>query len=104
MIKKCKARRINSPRAEHFDQGTRCEAGQSTVEYIILATAVMAVVLIAFNGPKSLFQTRMNNTFEQTSNDITSRGEKLFDSHGSDAGAYIAPTAAMGVNMQANII
>jgi hypothetical protein len=36
--------------------------GQSTVEYIILVTAVIAVIILFVVNPNSPFRTRMNDT------------------------------------------
>ena len=82
---------------------------QSTVEYIILATAVMAVVLIFFNGQGSLFQGKMYNTLNQTGSGINDRGEKLIETHeaqpaqaGANGGRQ--PTESMRVNSTANLV
>ena len=44
--------------------------GQSTVEYILLVTAVVAVIILFTVGSNSLFQTRLNTVFNQTTQDM----------------------------------
>jgi len=44
--------------------------GQSTVEYILLVTAVVAVIVLFTVGHNSLFQTRLTSVFSQTSQDM----------------------------------
>lgn len=44
--------------------------GQSTVEYILLVTAVIAVVIVFLVGDGSLFQRRLNNVFEISTNSM----------------------------------
>ena len=53
--------------------------GQSTVEYILLVTAVVAVIILFTVGNKSLFQTRLTNVFNQTSQDMLNVASHLQD-------------------------
>ena len=53
--------------------------GQSTVEYILLVTAVVAVILLFTLGNNSLFQTRLTNVFNQTSQDMLNVASHLQD-------------------------
>jgi Flp pilus assembly pilin Flp len=53
--------------------------GQSTVEYILLVTAVVAVIILFTLGNKSLFQTRLTNVFNQTSQDMLNVASYLQD-------------------------
>ena len=53
--------------------------GQSTVEYILLVTAVVAVIILFTVGNKSLFQTRLTNVFNQTSQDMVNVATYLQD-------------------------
>ena len=48
----------------------RAHQGQSTVEYILLITAVVAVIILFTVGNGSLFQTRLNTVFNQTTQDM----------------------------------
>ena len=43
--------------------------GQSTLEYIVLVTAVVAALLV-FLGPSGIFQSRLGNTLNITSNSM----------------------------------
>lgn len=48
----------------------RTRKGQSTVEYILLVTAVLAVVILFTTGNKSPFQQNLNSVFNSTSQDM----------------------------------
>jgi uncharacterized protein (UPF0333 family) len=50
--------------------------GQSTLEYIVLVTAVIAVVLI-FLGPSGIFQSRVNQTLDTATNAMTNMAARL---------------------------
>ena len=65
----------------------REQSGQSTVEYIILVTAVIGVIILFMIAPGSLFKTKMTNTLEQTMNSIQSKSDDLAGSHTTPAGA-----------------
>jgi len=58
--------------------------GQSTVEYVLLMTAVV-VVIIAFvtNSGKSGFQGQLNSTFSAAAGQINSETDLLTGSHDS---------------------
>lgn len=53
----------------------RC-LGQSTVEYILLVTAVIAVI-ITFTGPAGLFRGRLSNVINQTTNGMGDMADRL---------------------------
>jgi len=56
--------------------------GQSTVEYILLVTAVVAVmILFAANQNKGGFQDTLNATLNQASQDMNSMSGVLVGSH-----------------------
>ena len=44
--------------------------GQSTVEYILLVTAVIGVVILFTNPTQGLFPQRLNQVFNQTTQDM----------------------------------
>jgi len=44
----------------------RAHKGQSTVEYILLVTAVVAVIILFTTGNNSPFQQRLNSVFNTT--------------------------------------
>ena len=71
----------------------RANSGQSTVEYIVLATAVIAAVIF-FVAPtkdgKSVFQNHMINAMNDAMGQVDDRSGKLSESHSGSIG-YTAP-------------
>lgn len=59
----------------------RNRKGQSTVEYIILVTAVIAVIIVFVFNPNSPFRQRVNQTFDQATNSMTNMSERLSNSY-----------------------
>ncbi len=57
----------------------RAHKGQSTVEYILLVTAVVAVIILFTVGQGSLFQTRLSTVFNQTTQDMLNVASRLQD-------------------------
>lgn len=57
----------------------RLHKGQSTVEYILLVTAVIAVIVLFTVGNTSLFQTRLMNVFNSTTQDMLNVATYLQD-------------------------
>ena len=55
--------------------------GQSTVEYIILVAAVIAVILVFIGSPTSPFRTAFNDTLTQGTNGMTNMANRLYLSH-----------------------
>ena len=51
-------------------------SGQSTVEYILLVTAVIAVI-IAVTGPAGLFHTRLQDAIETTTDGMGDMAHRL---------------------------
>lgn len=61
------------------------ESGQSTVEYILLVTAVIAIVIVFTVGNNSSVKSKLNNTYETVTNGVSDKAGILADSHeGSD--------------------
>lgn len=56
----------------------RAHKGQSTVEYILLVTAVIAVIIL-FTANGGLFQTRLNSVFNTTTQDMLNVASRLQD-------------------------
>ncbi len=56
----------------------RAHKGQSTVEYILLITAVI-VVIVLFTANGGLFQTRLNSVFNTTTQDMLNVASRLQD-------------------------
>ena len=50
--------------------------GQSTLEYIVLVTAIIAVILV-FLGPTGIFRTRLANTLDAATNTMTNMAGRL---------------------------
>ena len=59
----------------------RAESGQSTVEYIILVTAVIGAIIIFMVKPGNIFQTKVVNTFNQATQDMEDKGAALANTH-----------------------
>ncbi|MCK5214388.1 MAG: class III signal peptide-containing protein [Candidatus Omnitrophica bacterium] len=57
----------------------RREKGQSTLEYIILVAGVVAI-LIVFLGPGGLFQTQLQTTLTDSTDDMDDMAQRLSDS------------------------
>lgn len=57
----------------------RKKKGQSTLEYIIMVTGVV-VVLILFLGPNGIFRTAYNNTLGQGTNGMEDMANRLRNS------------------------
>ena len=53
--------------------------GQSTLEYIILVTAVVAVLLV-FLGPSAIFQNTLNTTLSQVSGTMNMMANRYVNS------------------------
>ena len=57
----------------------RSHQGQSTVEYILLVTAVVTVVILFTTGNNNLFQQRLNSVFNTTTQDMLNVASRLQD-------------------------
>jgi Flp pilus assembly pilin Flp len=57
----------------------RAQTGQSTVEYILLVTAVVGVIILFTVGNNSTFQTRINSVFNTTTQDMLNVASRLQD-------------------------
>ena len=54
--------------------------GQSTLEYIILVTAVVAIILV-FLGPSGVFRSRLNQTLGDATNGMLNMAGRLGTSY-----------------------
>ena len=61
------------------DKHMRAHKGQSTVEYILLVTAVLAVIILFTTGNNSVFQQRLNSVFNTTTQDMLNVASRLQD-------------------------
>jgi len=57
--------------------------GQSTVEYIVLVTAVLGALII-FLGPKGIFRGTMDETYERGASSLNEMSKRLSDSRPGD--------------------
>ena len=69
--------KINAPRQKR---------GQSTVEYIILVSAVVAVVIVFIAGNNSIFKQKINSVYNTVYSDIDERATVLQGSHNGTTG------------------
>ncbi len=76
----------------------RNRKGQSTVEYILVATAVIAVIIAVSKGS---FTTKLNNTLEQAAGSIGDKADKL-DLSRTDADHFTRTTGNYGFNPAEN--
>ena len=63
-----------------FNNLKRKKKGQTTIEYIIVITGVIAVIIIFF-GPSGPFRTAYNNTMSYGTNGMDSMANRLNTSH-----------------------
>ena len=54
---------------------------QSTVEYLLLITAVLGVFIVLLVGQKSIFKERITNTFNIATNDMVDIANRLSKTH-----------------------
>jgi len=83
------AKRRSNPCNDTFvflqkDKRMRAHKGQSTVEYILLVTAVVGVIILFASGSGSLFQTRLNSVFTTTTQDMLNVASHLQDNAASN--------------------
>ena len=55
--------------------------GQSTVEYVLLVTAVLVVIIAFVSAPKGGFQGQLNSSLNAVASDMNSMGDRLSGSH-----------------------
>jgi hypothetical protein len=55
--------------------------GQSTVEYVLLVTAVLAVIIAFVAGNNNVFQSQLCGTLNSVTQDINDLGTRLTSSH-----------------------
>jgi Flp pilus assembly pilin Flp len=65
----------------------RAHKGQSTVEYILLVTAVIVVIIVFTTGSKSTFQQSLNSVFNSTTQDMLNVASRLQDNAASTTAA-----------------
>jgi len=55
--------------------------GQNTVEYVLLVTAVLAVIIFMVTKSNSPLQTQLGNTLNDTFRDVGTLKDRLVNSH-----------------------
>jgi Flp pilus assembly pilin Flp len=74
--------------------------GQSTVEYILLVTAVIAVMIVFLTGKGGGgLGNQLNTALSQAANDMNSAADVLYSSHGASNGEATSPTPPYWVNV-----
>ncbi len=58
----------------------KTKKGQTTLEFILLVTAVIAALLV-FLGPVGPFRNRVSNTVDQVSNGMTRFADRITNSY-----------------------
>ena len=79
----------------------KSNTGQSTVEYIILVTAVIAVIIFFVLSPASPFRSKLGNTLETGTNGMLNKAQTLEASHSTAPGA--SGNSQYIINVMANI-
>lgn len=59
------------------DDRMRANKGQSTVEYILLVTAVLVAIILFTTGKNSPFQKSLNSVFNSTTTDMVNVANRL---------------------------
>ncbi len=71
--------------------------GQSTIEYIVLVTAVIAIIILFMTGQNSIFGNKMTNTYCTTVEGIAEKAGTLSETHNSQAGNQAASIVEVDV-------
>ena len=58
----------------------RKKKGQSTLEYIILVTGVIAILIVFLNPTNGIFNTAFNSTLSEGTNGMTDMSNRLKNS------------------------
>lgn len=60
-----------------FKMKSRKKKGQSTLEYIILVTGVIAILIVFLNPGTGIFNTAFNETLSSGTNGMTTMADRL---------------------------
>ncbi len=71
---------------------TKTKGGQSTVEYILLATAVIAAMIFFTTGDNSVLKTRLGATLNSAANSIGGISNRLVNSQGPTPAGVTPPS------------
>ena len=81
----------------------RDKLGQSTVEYLILVTAVIAVIILFVTNQNSGFQSKLSNTLNTATQGMEDKGLTLSDSHVTNA-ATTSDLPQVSVDVTQNLL
>ena len=77
--------------------------GQSTVEYILLVTAVVGVMIVFTTNKNGVFQTKLNSVLGNVADDMDTGATGLHSSHqpttAQTVGGGVPPTSLTGFNV-----
>ena len=79
----------------------REQSGQSTVEYILLVTAVIGVMIVFLLRDGGPFKTKLSNTMNTTMSDMEDQAEKISSSHNTAGGS--SGNSVVTVNVEVNL-
>jgi Flp pilus assembly pilin Flp len=71
--------------------------GQSTVEYVLLVTAVLAVIIAFVSTNKGGFQNQLNTTLNTVVTEIGTETDQLDKSHAPSPANAVVPSAPYSV-------
>ncbi len=83
-----------------YKNARKNNTGQSTIEYIVLVTAVIAVIILLVFDQNSIFRQKVNSTLSSQFNTMESKGQALDNSHVSVAG--VSGPSEITVNILGN--
>lgn len=76
---------------QHRGHRGRSRKGQSTVEYIVLVTAVLSVAILFMTNKDTGFQKKLNSTLEEVTGQMENMSSRLTGSTASQNGASTSP-------------
>jgi Flp pilus assembly pilin Flp len=93
----------DSKLTSYFQEGImkhiKNKRGQSTVEYVLLVTAVLAVLIAFMTTKGNVFQTQLNTTLNTATADIGSETDALDASHALSPANAVVPPPPYSVNV-----
>ena len=72
-------------------QAPRQNSGQSTVEYILVVTAVIAVMIFFLTSNNAGLRGKLNSTVDTAANNIGNMSDRLDRSHAASNGQSVGP-------------
>ena len=74
---------------------SRKTRGQSTVEYILLVTAVVGVMILFLTNKNTGLQSKLNSTLDTAGNNIGDMSNRLNKSHAASNGVGPGPAVSV---------